>query len=101
MTKFQERIMTIILVISAILVLILLGITILEFLNRKNKYEKKPCISVEYPLITKTDIKLNLPEEIEAIQAGDRIICDSVVNGTVYLSYDNNTFFITPEKEIY
>jgi len=99
MTKFQERIITIILVISAILMLILLGITILEFLNRKNKYEKQSSITVEYPAVLKSGIKLNLPEEIQAISTEDRLICDSVVNGTVYLSYDNNTFFITPESD--
>lgn len=31
--------------------------------------------------------KYDMPEEIEAIQKGDKLICDSVKNGIVYFSY--------------
>lgn len=33
--------------------------------------------------------KVDLPEEYKAMEAGDLLKCDSVINGKIYLSYGN------------
>ena len=66
---------------------LLLGTAIGTFLPLKRTPKKEP----------KDMYTLDLPEEMIATDRNDRLICDSVVNGKIYLSFDLGTYYLTPK----